>query len=319
MDRLLRSRCALFDDPFSFLPLIVLVSIGVGEPSSASAGELSRLRDDVRAENNASDDDDADDERRSRDQRRENNEDYPYSGDCGAPYYGSSQRGNEAAADGLVGVALQLAIAAVSSPVGIPRNLLADDGAVDGYFPRFPYENNAPGYMLLDDYASRPRWWALRLRSDYAGNGGALSQTTGHVLLSTALRWELDAETSYLQERLGGGRHDQLWLGDCNLLYRFAQCERSQWRVGIGLNWLDDPIETNYGFNFTYGFDLFPIKPLVLSTELDWGTLGSAEAFHFRSTAGVVIHGLEAYVGYEYRDIDRFQFSGLVAGVRLWF
>jgi hypothetical protein len=33
----------------------------------------------------------------------------------------------------------------------------------------------------------------------------------------------------------------------------------------------------------------------------------------------VVVHGVEAYVGYEYRDIDRFWFNGLVGGVGVWF
>jgi len=32
-----------------------------------------------------------------------------------------------------------------------------------------------------------------------------------------------------------------------------------------------------------------------------------------------VIHGIEAYAGYEYHDIDRTQLNGLVAGVRIWF
>ena len=28
---------------------------------------------------------------------------------------------------------------------------------------------------------------------------------------------------------------------------------------------------------------------------------------------------VESYVGYEYRDIDSFQFNGLIAGIRVWF
>jgi hypothetical protein len=48
-------------------------------------------------------------------------------------------------------------------------------------------------------------------------------------------------------------------------------------RTGLGFNWLDDPIDTNFGFNFTYGADLFPRRPWVLSATIDWGTLGEAE------------------------------------------
>ena len=34
---------------------------------------------------------------------------------------------------------------------------------------------------------------------------------------------------------------------------------------------------------------------------IDWGTLGHAELFRFRTTAGVVFHGIETYAGYEQR------------------
>ena len=74
-------------------------------------------------------------------------------------------------------------------------------------------------------------------------------------------------------------------------MFRFAQSPRSQWRAGIGFNWLDDPIDTNFGFNFTYGFDLFPRRPWVLSTELDWGTLGEAELLRACSVLTLVAAG----------------------------
>ncbi len=47
--------------------------------------------------------------------------------------------------------------------------------------------------------------------------------------------------------------------------------------------------------------------------------LGHAELFRFRATAGVVVHGVEVYAGYQYLDIDRTQTNGLVGGVRVWF
>ena len=124
---------------------------------------------------------------------------------------------------------------------------------------------------------------------------------------------------SFLEEDLPGNRYDELWVGDCNLIFRFAQSPHMQWRTGLGLNWLDDPIGTDFGFNFTYGVDWFPRKPWVVSAELDWGTLGRAELFHFRTTVGAVIHGMEAYTGYEYYDVDRTQINALIGGVRLWF
>ena len=85
------------------------------------------------------------------------------------------------------------------------------------------------------------------------------------------------------------------------------------------MNWLNDSTATNLGFNFTYAADIYPCKPWVLSSEVDWGTLGKAELFSFRATAGVEIHHVETYAGYEYIDIGREHWNGLIAGLRFWF
>jgi len=207
---------------------------------------------------------------------------------------------------------------AFTSPFWGPHAALDDDFDNQLLFPRFPYDNTL-GYMDVAPWASRPRRWSVRLRADYGDAFGGLQRVGGHLLLSTAARWGLDTEMTHLWERLPGGERDELWLGDFNVCYRFAQSERMQWRTGIGFNWLDDPAATDYGFNFTYGVDCFPKQPWVLSATLDWGTLGRAEQFRFRSSAGVLIRGAETYIGYEYLDIDRTQINSLLAGVRVWF
>jgi len=216
---------------------------------------------------------------------------------------------------------------------------------VDYYFPRFPYDC-VQGYMTSrtssseSDFLANPsyegdiapaadctnredwypvtRRWAARLRADYATDLNDLYRIGGHMLISTSSGWGFDAEMDYLEENLPIG-HNHLWIGDCNVLYRFAESERSQARWGLGLNWLDDPLDTEFGFNFTCGMDYFPAEPCVLSGTIDWGTLGSAELFRFRTTAGVVVRGVECYTGYEYLDIDRTQINSLIGGVRIWF
>jgi hypothetical protein len=69
--------------------------------------------------------------------------------------------------------------------------------------------------------------------------------------------------------------------------------------------------------NSVYGVDVFPRKPWAVSASLDWGTLGHAELFRFRTTVGAMFRGIEAYPGFEYLDIDRTQLPGLVAGVQV--
>ena len=103
------------------------------------------------------------------------------------------------------------------------------------------------------------------------------------------------------------------------MTYRFAQSDFGQFRAGLGINWLNDPSQTNLGFNFTYGADIFPAKPWVFSAVLDAGTLGHAGLFRFRTTAGVAYRSVELYTGYEYTDIGSVHWNGLIGGVRLWF
>ncbi len=234
---------------------------------------------------------------------------------------------------------------AVTSPLWFPVAATDDDLQFDAHFQRFPYHvtqgsvvrpADLPGataaYAKLsegfDDRMQRLRTgllpprlrrWSARLSAEYAGELDDLDRVGGRLLVNTASRFGVDTEMSYLEERLPGGQTDRLWLGDGNLIFRFAQSDWSEWRMGVGFNWLDDRQKTDYGFNFTYGVDFFPRRPWVVSLDVDWGKLGRAGLFRGRATAGVVVWGVEPYIGYEYLDIGRTQCNNLVAGVRAWF
>jgi hypothetical protein len=196
-------------------------------------------------------------------------------------------------------------------PIWAPIMLSDDDYSHPAYLHQFPY----------DDTTSPPETFpfAVRFDADYVDAFDNLDRINGHLLISTASRFEFDARCQHLAERLAGGGEDQLWNGDCNVTYRFAQSDFGQFRAGLGINWLNDPTETNLGLNFTYGADIFPAKPWVFSAVLDAGTLGHAGLFRFRTTAGVVYRSVELYTGYEYTDIGSVHWNGLIGGVRLWF
>jgi len=214
-----------------------------------------------------------------------------------------------------------LAGAAVTSPLWGPFAITGDSSLLDsGYFPRFPYDD-FQGYIQTRDVAAKTKPWAVRLDAEYAETFNHLDNVIdGHLLIETAPRFGLAASVNHLEEKLDDGGRDRLDLGDCNLVYRFAQGEWGEFRAGLGVNWLADPRGSDeVGFNFTYAFDIYPRKPWVWSTAIDWGTLGDAELFRFRTTIGVVWHGVETYTGYEYTDIDRSRWNSLVAGLRFWF
>ena len=295
------------------LLICTLVCWTLAGSASGQSGSLETIRDDVRGARQPSD---APFFNRP-DQETHKHHDYHDSCD-----------GHDPDPEGVLGsLDAELLFFAVASPFYIPNAMLGDSRDINGFFPRFPYDHT-PGYMILEDspgqmfaekWARGPRRWSGRMRFDYCDDFDDMQRIGGHLLLTSTLRFGIETEMDYLQEQLPIDRHDRLWLGDCNFTYRFAQSERMQWRAGLGFNWLDDDIRTDFGFNFTYGIDFFPKKPWVFSSTLDWGTLGSAELFRIRATGGVIIHGVEAFAGYEYFDLDRTQIGGLIAGLRFWF
>ncbi len=246
-----------------------------------------------------------------------------------------------------------------TAPFLVPHTAVQDNMDYPCYFPGFPYDRTSgclidpsepdPSSPLVSgpyqtsllaggtfaespdgacgegaggiDTTSWPvqRTWSGRFSAEFAEEFGNLDVVSGRLMLGSTSRWGFDSQMDWLQERLPGGGHDRLWLGDCNVTFRFAQSPRTQWRAGLGFNWLDDPVQTDFGFNFTYGVDFFPVKPWILSSTLDWGTIGRAEQFRFQATAGIIVNRIEIYTGYEYLDIDRTQINSLLGGVRIWF
>jgi hypothetical protein len=218
----------------------------------------------------------------------------------------------------VVGLVVVGAGMAVAAPFWVPARLLDDSWSEVDRFEPFPYADGM-GRMSAGVACDTRRAWGGRMRLEYADEFDAVDRVGGGLLLEHESRLGFDFEANWLRERLAGGGHDRLWLGDANLVFRFAQCEKMQWRSGLGANWMNDERRTDLGFNFTYGFDLFPVRPWVVSTEIDWGTLGTAGLFRFRTTGGLVVGRFEAYTGYEYLDIGRTQTNSLLGGVRLWF
>jgi hypothetical protein len=207
----------------------------------------------------------------------------------------------------------------VGSPFWVPHAIHDDGLDVRGAFPRFPYEA-APGHMLFDYSAPCERyWWSTRVTAEYA-DVGSIDRLGVQALAETSSRWGGDVSFNHWSQDFGppAAGDDSIWTGDVNLLFRFVQSERVQMRTGLGLNWLADDHGSDFGFNFTYGGDVFPAPPLVLSADLDWGWLGSAGLLHFRGTSGILFGPAEIFAGYDYFDVGGAQFDGLVAGVRFW-
>jgi hypothetical protein len=219
----------------------------------------------------------------------------------------------------LAGIAV---ITVASSPIWAPMSMTADDNSDDGYFARYPYRHGQPGHMMFDDedgFPTSPRDWSSRVSLEYGTDFDDISRTGGRFLLSTVSRFDMDVEWNAYREDLVGGGVDEVFTGDANLVFRFAQNKYMQWRTGLGIAWFDDGAGTDTGFNFTYGADFFPCRPLVVSGAIDWGTLGEEERFHGRITAGVLLERVEFFVGYDFLKVGSTEIEGPTIGMQVWF
>lgn len=218
----------------------------------------------------------------------------------------------------MAGMVGQLIVWGASTPFTIPRAMIGDESFQAGYPLRYPYLHDHEAALVDGFYTiDGAKKFMLRARGEHIDDFESLSSTGGGLFFDSASRWGLDSQFHYRREDTQS-RADELWTGDTNLLFRFAQSEQLQMRAGVGFNWLADAAGSEFGFNAAYGGDWFPIKPLIISHEIDWGKLGSATLFHGRVTAGVNYHRLETYIGYDYYDVGPADLAGMVAGVRLW-
>lgn len=306
---------------------LLALSLGQGD-EALGQGTLGQIRQDVRAADASPPppkrEQEADDEERKKKEKRKrwrrsavrSGEGPIYFDDKPCPpcdRYSDSSDCDEGDTYGL-GEAFGLALV---SPIMVPRLIADDDWDTRGYFPRFPYDGGHDGYLMESpEFPSVPFNWSLFAEIHHGTDFDRLTRTGGRLLFDTVQRIGFDAEANRWQEDLVD-RDDSLWLGDANFVWRFAQSPRFLWRTGIGLTWLSDSFDTDFGFNFTYGGEWFPCEPLIASATIDWGLLRSAGLFHAQATLGAHFYGCEVFVGGDYLDIGSTQIATLLAGLRL--
>lgn len=205
-------------------------------------------------------------------------------------------------------------LSAVLAPFTIPKSLVETEESETLSFLDYPYADDLPGMMANKPTDSpHEKKWDGTLQTFVIPETHDIMRYGGRLVLE-ADRIGIDTETNCWTESLTSD-NSQLWIGDANLIVRFAQSEITQCRAGIGVNWMADSKGAEAGFNFTYGFDWFPRKPWTISTIFDIGTLGGGSLFHNRTTAGVMLGPVEAFAGYDYFKIGSTNFHGPVAGL----
>lgn len=215
----------------------------------------------------------------------------------------------------------------VTAPFTVPPFFLNDNYTNKGVFLSYPYAEKWDGIMqmepeLMKDGKTPDTWsrlMSLRVAAENGNDFTGLNRVGLVFLADTMTRFGIGGSVNFYEEKRDNLPPDQLTIGDVNVLFRFAQSQHWQWRTGLGLRWMHDHTQTDYGFNFVYGFEWFPHDPITVGMQLEAGTLGNTGVIRFTSRMGLVWKHAEAYVGYDYLQIGGTELHGPMVGLRLWY
>jgi hypothetical protein len=214
------------------------------------------------------------------------------------------------------------------SPFMIPHSSLGDDFDDPATFLAYPYAHGWLGAMQtgkdrveIDDIgpATWGRLWTFRTTVEDGNDFDGVNRVSVLYLTDTVSRFGVGGRFDFFDERQSTGGSDHLTLADTNLLFRFAQSERTQFRAGIGARFMHDHDRTDAGINFVYGFEFFPSDPFTFRAQVEGGNLNHAGVFRVNTALGVVWNRLEAQVGYDYLQIGSVKLQGPFIGLRFWF
>jgi len=184
-------------------------------------------------------------------------------------------------------------------------------------FAHYPYADGHDGYLFYDQENIRAEQQGASIQFHYGADFDGLGWWTGKLLWETVDRWNIDGEWSFFQEDLGATT-DSLHVGDVNLMFRVGETERWQSYFGLGMNWINDSVVTDVGINGSLRFNFFPARPVIFSSEVDYGTLGSTDQLHLAMSVGLIWSHLELFSGYDHRRIGQTVLSGPAFGLRYW-
>ncbi|MEM6329424.1 MAG: hypothetical protein AAF790_04155 [Planctomycetota bacterium] len=200
-----------------------------------------------------------------------------------------------------------------------PLQPLGPPPAATPGFTAFPYAGGENGFRCCGQgSAAGAKPWLGRVGLEIGDAGGGVDRTGFRFLLEGEHGFGVGFDWNLFTEELPGGGHDELHLGEVNLLYRLIETDRTLIRAGVGAAWLGDAHATDAGVNFTLMADHALADPLVLSAEIDFGTLGDAQTLHAAAGVGVMLDRCEVFGGYDYRRIGDVELKGPMVGLRFW-
>ena len=172
---------------------------------------------------------------------------------------------------------------------------------------------------LLTNYLTPLHLGNGRLRGDYVTDFDETEKVGIQILTQGGLGAGIDAEVNYWQRPVANLGREALWTGDVNMLYSLSPIDRFKMRGGVGGSWLLDQGQAQYGYNFTYGVDIYTLWRFMFTGEIDWGEIGGDELLRYRFGLGVTVESFDIFAGYESQEIDNEELGGFMTGVAVWY
>jgi hypothetical protein len=161
--------------------------------------------------------------------------------------------------------------------------------------------------------------WSLRFDVEGGNDFDGLSRLAGRVFLDGPRRFGFLANFDYFRESLPFGERDETVFSDYNFTYRFVQSGWILMHAGLGMRHQIDHGDDQFGFNFLYRGDLFPLRPFHIASELSVGNLNEALVLNGRLSVGANWRNLEVFAGYDFLRVGDANLQGPFLGLRCWF
>lgn len=188
-----------------------------------------------------------------------------------------------------------------------------------------PYVQSHPGWLGDQRNGGPTRLVGAQVQSEFGMIERDLQRYgIGARLWITAFAQISTDYHRYFEQR-GSGGHDTLTVGCTDLSLGIPLTSRGHLHLGVGVLTYHDEVGTESGAAFAGGFDLFPVRPLVVSVAGNAGSIGSdAEEGRtslrmLRASLGACIDRFEIYGGWQGTWIGQVRLSGPMAGLRVWF
>lgn len=157
-----------------------------------------------------------------------------------------------------------------------------------------------------------------RIRAEYGDEFDEVKRIRGQIVWALSNHVGIDASVnSWEDNRPAPKGLGDFWTGDANIVYSMG-AQRIAMRGGVGTSWVYDT-DYEFGYNVTYGADVFLTRPWLLSGEIDYGTINDEKLFHWKASIGVQLLLFEVYLGYDSYEWNQIRFDGPVVGAGLWF